>query len=91
MYVRNVKGSSRYPSPRGYSSWLEYWEEKSASKVTFCSRSGCSNSKLVGAHVQKAYSSDNKWYIIPLCESCNLGSDELFEVNGTLVPVPSNL
>ena len=29
------------------------------------------NQDLVGAHVQKAESLDNKWYIYPLCNSHN--------------------
>ena len=52
--------------------------------------SGCSNSDLVGAHVQKANSSDKSWYITPLCKACNQRTDE-FDVFWDLVPVPSNL
>lgn len=59
-------------------------------KSTFCSASGCIKTDLVGAHVQKAYSTDQKWYIVPLCSSCNQRTDT-FEVYETLVPVPSNL
>ena len=48
------------------------------------------NSDLVGAHVQKANSSDKSWYITPLCKACNQRTDE-FDVFWDLVPVPSNL
>ena len=59
-------------------------------KIHFCSASGCIKTDLVGAHVQKAYSIDQKWCIVPLCSSCNQRTDT-FEVYETLVPVPSNL
>lgn len=36
MYVTNINGSDRYTPPSGYSSWLEYWEDKTGSKVTYC-------------------------------------------------------
>jgi len=92
MYVKNVNGSGRYSSPKGYNSWLDYWKAKTGTNPSFCSEKSCLNTDLVGAHVQKAYEFDNSWYIVPLCNSCNQkSSSEVFEVNETLVPVPSNL
>lgn len=90
MYVKNVSGSSRFPAPAGYSSWLKYWEKQTGESTYFCSADGCLGTNLVGAHVQKAYSDDKKWYIVPLCTSCNQRTDT-FNVSKTLVPVPSNL
>lgn len=90
MYVKNVNGSGRYSAPSGYSSWLEYWEDNAGRKVTYCGATGCYGTDLVGAHVQKADSNDNKWYIVPLCRSCNQRTDT-FYVAYPLVPVPSNL
>ena len=93
MLVKNVNGSSRFSSPAGYDSWLEYWEDKSGKTASRCSTTDCKLSgrnNLVGAHVQKAYSSDKSWYIVPLCKSCNTRTD-VFEVDAQLVPVPSNL
>lgn len=90
MYVKNVSGSSRFPAPKGYSSWLEYWKTNSGQSVYFCAADNCYGTDLVGAHVQKAYSSDKSWYIVPLCKSCNNRTDT-FNVSYTLVPVPSNL
>jgi hypothetical protein len=47
-----------------------------------CYVSGCSNdNSLVGGHVKKVDSNDNKWYIIPLCRSCNAKEDEIFTLN----------
>jgi hypothetical protein len=92
MYVKNVNGSGRDSAPSGYSSWLDYWKKQTKENPTYCSASKCYNTDLVGAHVQKAYTSDNSWYIVPLCSSCNgKSSNDIFEVNATLVPVPSRL
>ena len=91
--IKNVNGSSRFDCPAGYASWLDYWEAKSGKTAWICSASGCVNggrSNLVGAHVQKANSYDNSWYIVPLCRGCNNRTDE-FYVDNILVPVPSNL
>ena len=93
MLVKNVNGSSRFSSPAGYDSWLDYWEVKSGNTASRCSATDCKlsgRSNLVGAHVQKAYSSDKSWYITPLCKACNQRTDE-FDVFWDLVPVPSNL
>lgn len=90
MYVKNVSGSSRFAKPRGYNSWLAYWEAQTGCKVNFCSADDCIRKDLVGAHVQKAYSNDNHWYIVPLCPSCNQRTGT-FKVSYKLVPVPSNL
>ena len=87
--VKNVSGSSRFPVPAGYSSWLDYWEQKTGTKKSVCGVVGCSNNNLVGAHVQKVGSSDQKWYITPICADCNKRTDE-FDVVWDLVPVPSN-
>lgn len=88
--VKNVIGSSRFPSPSGYNSWLDYWEQKTGKKAYFCAATDCWAQDLVGAHVQKVNSADRRWYIVPLCRGCNNRTDE-FYVNETLVPVPSNL
>ena len=87
--VKNVNGSSRFPVPAGYSSWLAYWEYKTGRRAYTCGVSGCFGTDLVGAHVQKADSLDRSWYITPLCKSCNQRTDE-FYVTSELVPVPSN-
>ena len=55
----------------------------------YCSATDCSKGAFVGAHVRKADSLDNRYYIVPLCSSCNQRTVS-FYVNATLVPVPSN-
>jgi hypothetical protein len=91
MYIKNVSGSSRFAKPRGYSSWLAYWEAQMELKAKICSVEECKNKELVGAHVQKVYSNDKKWYIVPLCKSCNQRTDTFCVSDKLLVPVPSNL
>ena len=91
--VKNVNGSSRFESPAGYDTWLDYWEDKSGKTASVCSATDCytfGRNKLVGAHVQKVNGFDNSWYIVPLCRGCNNRTDE-FYVDEKLVPVPSNL
>ena len=90
MKVKNVNGSSRFPAPRGYNSWLDYWEKQTKKRVSACGVMFCSNRDLVGAHVQKANSTDRSNYITPICRACNQRTDEL-DVGLELVSVPSNL
>lgn len=88
--VKNVPGSSRFHAPLGYSSWLDYWAAHCSKPRLLCSTCGCCRFDLVGAHVQKADSTDKKWYITPICHACNNRTDE-FYVEGELIPVPTNL
>lgn len=46
-------------------------------------------SNFDGCHVQKVDSTDQKWYIVPLCDACNHRTDEP-NVNVTLVSVADN-
>lgn len=88
--VKNVNGTSRFPVPSGYDSWLDYWEKQTGKTVSICGVRGCSDSDLVGGHVMKVNSTDKHYYITPICRSCNTRTDE-FYVCWDLVPVPSNL
>lgn len=71
MKLKNINGTSQTTCVCG--SWLRHWEKFSNQSITFCPvRSpNCLNEDLMGAHVQKADSSDNKWYIFPLCSAHN--------------------
>lgn len=91
MFVKNVNGSGRYSAPSGYDSWLDYWNQHASHNAYRCSATDCHHwGGLVGAHVQKAYSTDKSWYIVPLCSNCNQRTD-IFDVDEELVSVPSNL
>ena len=101
MKVENVTGSSKVSAnpPYPYTSWLRYWE--AIAKFTLESGEyykcpACGKSFLRkdfdGCHVQKANNRfDRKWYIVPLCSSCNQ-SDDILEIGDVeIVPTPSNL
>ena len=100
MKIKNVKGSSKVSPnpPKGYESWVEYWEKNHGQildpkKWYDCPACGKSVQRMNfdGCHVQKDEATDKKWYIIPLCDSCNHRKDS-FDVNGNLLlDVPSNL
>ena len=91
MKVKNINGSSRFAKPTGYSSWLDYWVAQKGYRPTYCSETSCLGIQLVGAHVQKVNSTDQQWYIVPLCSSCNQRTDTFDVPADKLVPVPSNL
>lgn len=86
MLLKNIQGSYRFPIPIGYGSWLDYWEKETDSKAFFCAASNCYGTNLLGAHVQKVDSTDNSWYIVPLCGSCSQRKD-IFEISDTKVLV----
>ena len=90
--VKNLNGTSdNAPTPKGYTSWKAFWEAKTGRTFSTCSCNGCTTSAAVGAHVQKDSSADKKWYIVPLCTSCNVSKkNEVFEVrDNDLVAVNS--
>lgn len=101
MKVENVKGSSEVspnpPSP--YTSWLNYWEvevEYFLRPNTYYYCPACRyeflKENLNGCHVRKVNDLlDRRWYIVPLCDSCNQRDGILDIGNVSLVPVPSNL
>lgn len=80
MKVRNINGTSDNDCKCG--SWIQHWENFSGATVMFCSEKNCTNTDLLGAHVQKMYSND--WYIIPLCQKHNKTADELEIVDSTI-------
>ncbi len=100
MKIKNVKGSSKVSpkAPTGYTSWLNYWETIADCKLEQGQKYTCpacgngfERKNFDGCHVQKVDSTDKKWYIIPLCDSCNHRTDTP-DVNGDLlIDVPSNL
>jgi hypothetical protein len=82
--VTNINGTSDTTCECG--SWLQHWKNFSGQIVTFCSEKNCTNKDIVGAHVQKANSTNKSWYIIPLCQSHNKSTSDLETVEScTLV------
>ena len=88
MKIRNINGTSDTTCSCG--SWLAHWEIFSGQSTDFCQADGCTKKDLVGAHVQKGDgSTDQKWYIYPLCKAHNNHSGEL-EVSSTYNLVSAN-
>jgi hypothetical protein len=85
--IKNINGTSQTTCVCG--SWLQHWKNFSKQSVTYCPASGCLNTDLVGAHVQRASGSDDKWYIFPLCKAHNVSSGEL-EVSDAYKLVSAN-
>lgn len=76
--------------PKNYTSWKEFWKAKKGYWPNDCSAYDCDGPAEVGAHVKKADSSDNKWYIVPLCSGCNKRTDTFEVPEFRLVPVNDN-
>lgn len=87
MKLKNINGTSQTTCSCG--SWLKHWEKFSGQAIAYCPVEGCLKKDLVGAHVQKAYGSDNNWYIYPLCNAHNQSTGEL-EVSDTYKLVSAN-
>jgi len=77
MKIRNINGTSDTTCRCG--SWLAHWKKFSGQTApTYCPAGGCMKTDLVGAHVQKGGgSTDQKWYIYPLCGDHNKHKGEL--------------
>lgn len=85
--VHNLQEASR-PVPSGYTSWLDYWEKATKEHARWCHNVDCSGflrTATDGAHVQLDDPTNNKWYIVPLCHSCNCQFGAYFVVRGPLV------
>ncbi len=70
IYVKNKNGTADKNPPSGYTSWLNFWEEKKGKKATTCEALSCNSSSDVGGHVIKS-GEGGKEYILPICYSCN--------------------
>lgn len=82
--VHNLQEGYRL-APAGYSSWLAYWERANKLNAGFCHVFGCVCTATDGAHVQLDNSSDNRWYIVPMCHFHNCQFGAHFTVEGPLV------
>ena len=87
MKIKNINGTSQTTCACG--SWLKHWEKFSGQSVIYCPATSCLQKDLVGAHVQKSDSPDNKWYIFPLCSAHNQSTGVL-EVSDSYNLVSAN-
>lgn len=84
MKVKNLNGTSGKSCH--CNSWLDHWKNNGGSIVIFCKEVGCFESTLVGAHVKKYNSLDQKHYIVPFCQKHNQSSEIItLEANAKLV------
>ena len=73
-YVKNLNGTAgKKCSCPGSGSWLEHWERKTNQLATRCA--ACGGKAEVGGHVKKV-GIDYTHYIVPLCNACNMRTDE---------------
>lgn len=86
--VKNINGTSDTKCKCG--SWIDHWQKYSTTKVGLCREVNCRSIATDGAHVQKADSSDNNWYIIPLCQQHNLLKWQELRVIDSTTFVPAN-
>jgi hypothetical protein len=75
MKITNINGTYQLNCSCG--SWIAHWKKFSGHSITYCPVSSCLNTNLVGAHVRKANSTDQKWYICPLCATHNAATGDL--------------
>ena len=79
--VHNLKNTSDRLAPNNVGSWKKWWQMKTGRSFDKCSCTSCKGNAEVGAHVQKDNGTD-KWYIVPLCNSCNVSKkNESFYVD----------
>ena len=88
IVVRNVVGSGECKC--GCGSWLDHHARFSGYTSRLCSVSTCVRTADVGGHVQKCDALDTRWYIVPLCSSCN-GQVDKFILSSTAVLVSANV
>lgn len=92
MWVKNVKSGS------DGGGWLDWWKEQRdipKSTTVYCSNwdhKGESTNVVArhGGHVKKIDGKASKWYIVPLCPSCNEDKDKEFQVDADLLEPLNN-
>jgi hypothetical protein len=79
--ITNINGTSEHSAKCKCGSWKQHWLNYNGGQKlpTYCPESKClkKTEDLVGAHVQKAGSTDRSWYIVPLCQEHNQSKEDL--------------
>lgn len=68
--VKNITGTGDNPC-KCCDSWIEHWIKHTKKSPTCCYACKEKKTYLVGGHVHKVSNIDQRWYIVPLCDSCN--------------------
>lgn len=88
MQVTNINGTSDNTCRCG--SWLAHWRTFSRQELpALCAEIRCIETPEVGAHVQKAGSSE--WFIIPFCKSHNALQEQALTVVDWVPLVSANV
>ena len=80
--VKNLEHPADRTPPSGFVSFKEFWTYRRSRWPAVCACFNCNNAAEVGAHVKKAGTSDNSWYIVPLCKYHNNQFGQELEVIG---------
>ena len=89
MKIKNINGTS--DNICKCNSWISHWKKFSGQTTDYCQANGCVKTDLVGAHVQKGGgSTDQNWYIYPLCNAHNQSTGEL-DVSNSFILVSANV
>jgi hypothetical protein len=89
MRVKNLNGTSKNKCKCG--SWLAHWQRYSQQTANHCVVIGCTGKDLVGGHVQKDSPYDSSWFIIPICNTCNLQQGQTLTVVDEVNLVSANV
>jgi hypothetical protein len=90
MKLKNINGTSDTNCSCG--SWLSHWKKFSGQTLpVFCPEEKCIQMSEVGAHVQKANSLDESWYIVPLCKTHNAGTGGSLTISDSVNLVSANV
>jgi len=88
MKVKNINGTS--DNTCKCESWLKHWENYGGGKAGLCVVTSCVKKAEVGAHVQKANSTDNRWYIVPFCKDHNALTGKEIDISDSTKLVSAN-
>ncbi len=73
-------------------SWLDHWKKYGSQALPrYCTEAKCMHAPEVGAHIQKDGSSDNGWYIVPLCSAHNAEKGRSLNVSDAVQLVPADI
>jgi hypothetical protein len=90
MKLKNINWTDNTTCSCG--SWLEYWKKFSGQTLpVFCPEEKCIQMSEVGAHVQKANSNDESWYIVPLCKTHNGETGKSLTISDSVNLVSANV
>jgi hypothetical protein len=86
MRVKNLNRATQTKCKA--SSWLAHWEKITGQNASLCFVKDCIDQPSAGGLVQKDGSSDQNWYVVPLCDHCSKKTGQDLDIwdLATLVP-----